>query len=54
LRHYTGLTPIRDADGGNLDVRIAFPADRVRRDVAASEIDAALAEPLTGRCDLRQ
>lgn len=54
LRHYTGLTPIRDADGDNLDVRIAFPADRVRREVAASEIDTALAEPLTGRCDLRQ
>lgn len=54
LRRYTGLTPIRDTDGNNLDVRIEFPADRARRGVAAGEIDAALAEPLTGRCDLRQ
>ena len=54
LRHYAGLSNIRDVDGENLDVRIDFPADRVRRSgVDASEIDAADAEPLTGRCPLR-
>lgn len=54
LRRYTGLTPVRDAGGDNLDVRIEFPADRVRRGVDANEVAAALGEPLSGRCDLAQ
>lgn len=54
LRRYTGLTPIRDAGGDNLDVRIEFPAELVRADIDAGAVDAARNEPLTGRCDLRQ
>ena len=54
LRRYAGLTPIRDADGDNLDVRIEFPRERVRRGVDAADVEAARGEALTGRCDLAQ
>ena len=54
LRRYAGLTPIRDAGGDNLDVRIEFPPGRARRGVNAADVEAARGEPLDGRCDLRQ
>lgn len=48
LREFAGPGTVRDARGRPVDVRIVFPERATA--VAASEVDAALADPLVGRC----
>ncbi|VXC10265.1 conserved exported hypothetical protein [Luteimonas sp. 9C] len=49
LREFAGPGTVRDARGKPREVRIVFPVQPPSR-VAATEVAAALAEPLTGRC----
>jgi len=49
LREFAGPGTVRDARGKPREVRILFPAQSPRS-VAASEVAAALADPLAGRC----
>ncbi len=49
LREFAGPGTVRDARGRPREVRIVFPA-RPTRSVAATEVAAALADPLDGRC----
>ena len=49
LRRFEGLGNIRGGDGKNVDVRIEFPQEH-DREIAQSDVDAAIAEPLAGRC----
>mgnify|MGYP000844122602 CR=1 FL=1 len=49
LREFSGPGTVRDARGRPREVRIVFPAQSMRR-VAATEVAAALADPLVGRC----
>jgi hypothetical protein len=51
LRRFEGLGNIRNADGKNVDVRIEFPQEH-DREIAQSDVDAAIAEPLAGRCTM--
>jgi hypothetical protein len=49
LRRFEGIGTIRTDDGRNQDVRIEFPETH-DREIPQSEVEAALAEPLSGRC----
>lgn len=49
LREFAGPGTVRDARGKPREVRIVFPS-QPPRSVAATEVAAALADPLTGRC----
>lgn len=51
LLRYRGISNIRSARGGNVDVDIRFPADR-RRGSDGAALDAAATAPLDGRCTL--
>jgi len=51
LREFSGPGSVRDARGRPREVRIVFPAQPPRA-VAASEVAAALADPLRGRCTI--
>lgn len=50
LVEFNGLGTIRDAQGNHQNVRIVFPEAARSLSPPASEIDAALARPLTPRC----
>ncbi len=50
LLSFSGLSNVRDLDSRNYNTRIEFPLDR-RADLGPGEIDAALREPLTPRCE---
>jgi hypothetical protein len=49
LRAFEGIGSIRDGNGRHRAVRIEFPP-AARTEVPQAEIEAALAEPLDGRC----
>lgn len=51
LLRFEGIGSIRDGHGHNQDVRIDFPASARDDDVPQSQVDAALATRLDGRCD---
>lgn len=53
LARFSGLSNIRDARGDNLQVRIEFPPTERRDQVDPTEVAAARAAPLVGRCGLR-
>lgn len=50
LLSFSGLSNVRDLDSRNYNARIEFPLDR-RADLGPGELDAALREPLTPRCE---
>jgi hypothetical protein len=51
LLSFEGIGSIRDARGRNRPVRIEFPPELHVPAVDRAEVDAALALPLSGRCD---
>ena len=52
LIRYEGISNIRDGNGDNMRVRIESPLGERRDDVPRTQLDAALATPLDGRCTL--